>query len=58
MKGWLGKGSYMVMGISWVVIATVLAAAGGAVGVVALRSDKVGRAALICMALSFGAQLM
>ena len=49
----------MVMGISWVVIATVLAAAGGVVGVVALRSDKVGRrAALVCMALSFGAQLM
>ena len=49
----------MVMGISWVVIATVLAAAGGVVGVVALRSDKVGRrAALGCMALSGGAQLM
>jgi len=47
------------MGISWVVIATVLAAAGGVVGVVALRSDKVDRrAALVCMALSFGAQLM
>ena len=48
----------MVMGISWVVIATVLAAAGGVVGVLALRSEKVGQSALICMALSFGAQLM
>ena len=48
----------MVMGISWVIIATVLAAAGGVVGVMALRSEKVGRVALVCMALSFGAQLM
>ena len=48
----------MVMGISWVIIATVLAAAGGVVGVMALRSEKVGWAALFCMALSFGAQLM
>ena len=48
----------MGMGISWVVISTVLAAAGGVVGAMALRSDKSGRAAFVWMALAFGAQLM
>jgi ABC-type uncharacterized transport system permease subunit len=58
LKGWLGKGSYMGMGIGWVVIATVLAMAGGVVGAMALRTERPSRAAFIWMTLAFGAQLM
>jgi ABC-type uncharacterized transport system permease subunit len=48
----------MGMGIGWVIIATVLAAAGGVFGVLAMRSERPGRAAFWWMALAFGAQLM
>jgi len=46
------------MGIGWVVIATILAAAGGVFGALAVRSDQPGRAAFFWMVLAFGAQLM
>jgi ABC-type uncharacterized transport system permease subunit len=58
LKGWRVGGSYMGMGIGWVVIATVLAAAGGVFGALAMRADKPGRAAFLWMVLAFGAQLM
>ena len=48
----------MGMGIGWVVIATVLAMAGGVVGAMALRTERPSRAAFIWMTLAFGAQLM
>lgn len=48
----------MGMGIGWVIIATALAAAGGVLGVLAMRAEKPGRAAFLWMALAFGAQLM
>jgi ABC-type uncharacterized transport system permease subunit len=48
----------MGMGMGWVVIATVLAAAGGVLGALSMRADKPGRAAFLWMALAFGAQLM
>lgn len=46
------------MEIGWVVIATVLAAAGGVFGAFAMRSERQGRAAFLWMALAFLAQLM
>lgn len=48
----------MGMEIGWVVIATVLAAAGGVLGALAMRAEKPGRAAFFWMILAFGAQLM
>lgn len=48
----------MRMGIGWVVIATLLAAAGGVFGALSARSDKPGRTAFVWMILAFGAQLM
>ncbi len=58
LKGWRLGGSYMGMGIGWVVIATALAVAGGVSGVLAMRSERPGRAAPLWMALAFLAQLM
>lgn len=48
----------MGMGIGWVIIATVLAAAGGVLGVLAARADKPSRAAFFWMLGAFVAQLM
>jgi len=48
----------MGMGIGWVVIATVLAAAGGVFGAMAMRAEKPGRAAFFWMILAFVAQLL
>ncbi len=48
----------MGMGIGWVVIATLLATAGGVLGALAARADKPGQTAFIWMILAFGAQLM
>lgn len=58
LKGWPEEGRYMDMGIGWVVIATLLAAAGGFFGALAARSDKPSRTAFFGMVLAFGAQLM
>lgn len=58
LKAWPLGASYMGMGIGWLVIATVLATAGGLAGVLALRSERPGWASFILMVLTFAAQLM